>query len=1512
MKKSLLLVFSLTLMLLFTSNAFAQQGTVRVANNAELIQALDDASVSFIEITQDGFYDAILMDATNGTVITKNGERDVNACTLSITKTNKCWVSATDINFASAATSGEPECPSQPTSGATLGWSSPDSEVTFDFSTNFDQWDYNCEFTTTGPGDFTIKYTWDVIGNEAQAVVFLWGAGEITELSATDDSICGTDFEITFDYDMDPTSPDTTVTWTLDGAPITGPTLPGTWTLTVPDCGDYNLEMALTNSLGCGVDTEDIDLVALATPVADAGNDGHSCGFTYTLNGSATVGCGATATMEWSAAAGNPGTSTFNGNDVTVTACGEYFYVFTASNGDCIDTDTVEINFVDEPIVEAGDDFSTCGDWVYIPATDTTEYRGYGVLDGSFTANCLGDDVNVGWSVWDGPAGASVTYVQSQDTLTTDIVVNMCGTYKFLLQVWNGPVGSACESTDTVTYMFYDIPVVIAGDDSTVCGLDFTFTPSYTLECDNGNTATTEWSQLSGPGTGTFTDDDVLVDECGTYEFIYTVTNTECIGSDTVMIEFFDTPDVDAGIDVDICGIWVTPPNYLGLATLVGDYEASCTGTIDPTYLWTYDGPGTITYIQGDDVDSTDIEADMCGIYTFVLHVYTGGDDSICAATDTTVYWFYDMPDIYAGPDSSYCGLTANIDPTVATWSVVCDNGNPVTESWTIFTGPGNMVYTDSTITVDECGTYNFIYSVTNTACTALDTVSIDFFETPIVEAGDDQDICGLVANIEGTYTLDCGSGATTVWTMVSGPGGVTYDPDTLTAAVEITVDICGIYVFEFGVENGVCSAADQVTINFFDTPVITMIDVPERVCGFVAPPFGASFTVSCDIDGNAAASWTASAGATIVEQQGLWVASVTDCGTYDFTYEVINGPCSIDSIISITFYADPEPSIIGPDTILACSTAEYCATDLSCNDDALMTFVWTVSGGVFSDGSTTITSTCVDVDWDNDYNSLGSLLVFASIDTLGCMEETQIDVVKLAPTIAGQVKYWNDTETYMPSPFPNECTCPYPEDYFYVTLFSGDPNGMHSEWDTDIVEPELTENLEEYMSYYNFDLPVLVTGCDVEFYVEIWDGGLTYHTTPPPPASETVLGHNYTYNNWGGVNATDALAIQLMAANEEINSTPWNYTWVGDQALDPAYGYYSFAVTDVNSSFAVTALDALTANYRAVGLLASYPNSGANQFNPNFRVTGRMVDGVDVITFPLPFDTAANATDVPFAHSGTDYMFFSLAIDHAYRSEYIPWKDDNQFMNIYYEAIGDINASYVPTSGGFKAQSNVSLTYEGTMSSYIGEEMTIPVSIDRDAELGAISLFFSYNNELIEVIGTNYESDYVFINNEEGILNIGWFSEDGIDIAAEENIAQIRIRVLSDLPAGTELFSLNANTELADLTANPIEIELKTIGVNTTGVSDFTDLTANNYPNPFNDVTTISYTLPENGTVKVDVFNNAGMLVKTLVEEYQESGVQNIEFSANEVNSGIYFYHITVRGETKTYSAVKRMIVMH
>ena len=73
------------------------------------------------------------------------------------------------------------------------------------------------------------------------------------------------------------------------------------------------------------------------------------------------------------------------------------------------------------------------------------------------------------------------------------------------------------------------------------------------------------------------------------------------------------------------------------------------------------------------------------------------------------------------------------------------------------------------------------------------------------------------------------------------------------------------------------------------------------------------------------------------------------------------------------------------------------------------------------------------------------------------------------------------------------------------------------------------------------------------------------------------------------------------------------------------------------------------------------------------------------------------------------------------------------------------------------------------------------------------------------------------------------------------------------------------------------------------------------NYPNPFNPTTQIQFNLSHSGDVVLDLFDIRGAKIKTLVNKYHEAGAHEFTLDGTSLASGVYFYSLTVNGDTKT-----------
>jgi hypothetical protein len=88
------------------------------------------------------------------------------------------------------------------------------------------------------------------------------------------------------------------------------------------------------------------------------------------------------------------------------------------------------------------------------------------------------------------------------------------------------------------------------------------------------------------------------------------------------------------------------------------------------------------------------------------------------------------------------------------------------------------------------------------------------------------------------------------------------------------------------------------------------------------------------------------------------------------------------------------------------------------------------------------------------------------------------------------------------------------------------------------------------------------------------------------------------------------------------------------------------------------------------------------------------------------------------------------------------------------------------------------------------------------------------------------------------------------------------------------------------------------------------------NYPNPFHELTAISYQLKASSHTSLKIYDVTGRLVETLVDEFQEPGVYQVEWNSripeSGVRSGIYFYRLQARrGQDTVYKSTKKLILL-
>ncbi len=100
-------------------------------------------------------------------------------------------------------------------------------------------------------------------------------------------------------------------------------------------------------------------------------------------------------------------------------------------------------------------------------------------------------------------------------------------------------------------------------------------------------------------------------------------------------------------------------------------------------------------------------------------------------------------------------------------------------------------------------------------------------------------------------------------------------------------------------------------------------------------------------------------------------------------------------------------------------------------------------------------------------------------------------------------------------------------------------------------------------------------------------------------------------------------------------------------------------------------------------------------------------------------------------------------------------------------------------------------------------------------------------------------------------------------------------------------------------------------ITVTNTGINELINesyLDFRAYPNPFKQSTTINFAVPEEGNIKLEIYNYSGRLIATLFNGNAEANkLYKINFDTKELHSGIYFGVMKTSGDSK----IKKLIII-
>jgi len=245
-------------------------------------------------------------------------------------------------------------------------------------------------------------------------------------------------------------------------------------------------------------------------------------------------------------------------------------------------------------------------------------------------------------------------------------------------------------------------------------------------------------------------------------------------------------------------------------------------------------------------------------------------------------------------------------------------------------------------------------------------------------------------------------------------------------------------------------------------------------------------------------------------------------------------------------------------------------------------------------------------------------------------------------------------------------------------------------------------------------------------------------------------------------------------------------------------------------------------------------------------------------------------------------------------------------------------NTGYVGGANVFLKTTDAGLTWVNKVGNFISPFETAQAVYFSDANTG----YYCTNTSNCRIVKTTDGGDtWALIHTNEGI-GAGW--DMSFTDANTGYICTGAGKVLKTTNAG-----LNWGVQNTPLTENLYTIHfpsaatgyittwsgkvLKTTNGGATFLTEEKSTTPDkyelfqNFPNPFNPVTTIRWQMLNSANAKIAVYDINGKEVSVIVNQKLQPGTYSVTFNANGISSGVYYYKLTAG----SYSAVKKMIIV-
>ena len=351
------------------------------------------------------------------------------------------------------------------------------------------------------------------------------------------------------------------------------------------------------------------------------------------------------------------------------------------------------------------------------------------------------------------------------------------------------------------------------------------------------------------------------------------------------------------------------------------------------------------------------------------------------------------------------------------------------------------------------------------------------------------------------------------------------------------------------------------------------------------------------------------------------------------------------------------------------------------------------------------------------------------------------------------------------------------------------------------------------------------------------------------------------------GVSTLDLVFIQRHILQTEIFGSP-----------------YQVIAADVDNNTKITAADLVALRKVILGITEEFPNN-----QRSWRFVNSTVN-INNVSNPFPFME--------------QFVYNSLTTNRT----------NQNFMAV---KIGDVNNSvtFNADDNNVEFRSTRSLNFElDELNALAGKKVRVPFYAKDFEQIFGYQFtlkfdpsFMTFNSLESGALNVS-EANFGLQRSSKGIITTSWHSDLPVTVSDENPLFYLTFDVIKSVPVHQVIHITSDVTPAAAFTdlssVSTVSLNIRSSDKNNT-YEEFELF--QNTPNPFNDMTSITFRLPEAGNVQLKIFDLTGRQVNRIFG-YYDKGSHVIQVKKSETGlSGVYYYQL----ESGKYTATRKMIII-